>query len=235
MRCALFLMVLAIAVSGVAQQPGELPDKQPQPAADVTSHPASTARIITIPAGTTMPVKLNHAISTKSARTGDKVYAETTFPLVKDEQVLIPSGTFVQGVISKVQRPGRVKGRAEVLIHFTTLIFPSGYTVMLPGAVEQLHGAEHQQVNDKEGTLRQEGEKGKDVATVASTAGAGALIGAAAGGGKGLGIGAASGGAAGLAIALLSRGSDLRLNSGDTLEMVFQRAVTLDRDRLQRR
>ncbi len=132
--------------------------------------------------------------------------------------------------------PGRVKGRAEVLVHFTTLVYPSGYTVMLPGGVEQIHGAETQQIKDSEGTIQQEGEKGKDAKTVAQTAGEGALIGAIADrGAKGLALGAASGGLAGLAIALLTRGSDLRLESGSTLEMVFQRDVTLDSQRIAKK
>jgi hypothetical protein len=198
--------------------------------------PDSGRRTLTIASGTTIPVKLMHAISTKSAKPGDKVYAETTFPLVVNEQVLIPAGTYVQGVVANAKRPGRIKGRAELLVHFTTLVFPSGYTVVLPGGVEQIHGAESQQVKDSEGTIQQQGEKAKDAQTVAQTATQGALIGAIAQrGGKGLGIGAASGGVAGLAIALLSRGSDLRLETGSTLEMVFQRDVTLDSERLARK
>jgi type IV secretion system protein VirB10 len=224
---SVFALAIAASAQSLPSQPAT--EKSPDGATPAARH------TVTIPSGTTIPVKLTHAISTKSARSGDKVYAETSFPLVRDEQVLIPSGTYVQGEVSRVQRPGRVKGRAEVLIHFTTLIYPSGYTVMLPGSIQQIPGAEQQQVKDDEGTLQQEGQKGKDVATVAKTAGTGALIGAVAGGGKGLGLGAASGGVAGLAIALLSRGSDLRLESGSTVEMVFQRSITLDRDRLAKR
>ncbi len=192
-------------------------------------------RTIIIAAGTTVPVALKHAISTKSARVGDKVYAETNFPFVQNDQMLIPAGTYVQGVISQVKRAGRVKGRAEILVHFTTLIFPSGYTVMLPGAVEQMPGAETSKVKDPEGTIQHEGEKGKDIQTAATTTGTGALIGAAAGGGKGAAIGAASGGVAGLAIAMLSRGSDVRLEPGTTLEVVFQRPVVLDPEKLAKK
>jgi type IV secretory pathway VirB10-like protein len=81
-----------------------------------------------IPAGTKVPIALKHAISTKSSREGESVYAETTFPVVLNSRVLIPAATYVQGKISHVQRAGHVKGRAEVLMHFTTLIYPSGYS-----------------------------------------------------------------------------------------------------------
>jgi type IV secretion system protein VirB10 len=210
-------------------QRGTAPQEAPAPA-------ASANEAFIIPSGTTVPVKLMTAISTKSAKPGDKVYAETVFPLVIREHVLIPAGTYVQGVIASTERPGRVKGRAQLLVHFTTLVYPSGYTVMLPGGVEQIHGAEAEQIKDSEGTIQEEGQKGKDAETVARTAGEGALIGAVADrGAKGLALGAAGGGALGLAIALLSRGSDLRLESGSTLEMVFQRDVTLDAQRIPRK
>jgi type IV secretion system protein VirB10 len=208
-------------------------DSQTLQAEKTEAVPADSSQTFTIPSGTTIPVKLMHAISTKSAKPGDKVYAETTFPLVINEHVLIPAGTYVQGVIVNAKRPGRIKGRGELLVHFTTLVYPSGYTVMLPGSVDQIPGAETQQVKDSEGTIQQQGEKGKDAKTVAQTAGEGALIGAVADrGAKGLALGAASGGVAGLAIALLSRGSDLRLESGSTLEMIFQRDVTVNSKRL---
>lgn len=52
-------------------------------AAQVTAKasPASAASILIIPAGTRVPLSLKQAISTKTAKEGDAVYAETTFPL----------------------------------------------------------------------------------------------------------------------------------------------------------
>lgn len=187
---------------------------------------------LSIPAGTRVPVSLKHALSTKSAREGDAVYAETTFPLVLNDRVLIPANTYVQGRISNIKRPGRVKGRAEVLIHFTTLIYPSGYTILLPGAVDNVPGADQTTMNGEEGTIQQNGSKAKDVGTVASAASTGAVIGGLSQGGKGALIGAAGGSIVGTAIALLSRGNDVRLESGTTLEMVIQRPITVDGSRV---
>jgi type IV secretion system protein VirB10 len=179
-----------------------------------------------------VPLALKQALSTKNAREGDAVYAETTFPVVFNDRVIIPAGTYVQGKISRVQRAGRVKGRAEVLMHFTTLIYPSGYTVVLPGAVEQVPGAEKTSVKDQEGTIRQDSQTGQKVGTVASTAGTGAVVGALSNGGKGALIGAGVGGAVGTAIAMLTRGNDVRMEAGTTLEMVIQREVPLDNSRI---
>jgi hypothetical protein len=201
------------------------------PTSATTSSSAAPNELI-VPAGTKVPLALKHAVSTKSAREGDSVYAETTFPVVQDNRVLIPAGTYVQGRISHVQRAGRIKGRAEVLMHFTTLIYPSGYTVMLPGAVENVPGAEKTSIKGEEGTIRQDSQKGEKIGTVASSAGTGAVIGGLSRGGKGAAIGAGVGGAVGTAIALLSRGNDVKLDAGTTVEMVFQRAVPLDPSRI---
>src|SRR5262249_58052176 len=107
--------------------------------------------------------------------------------------------TYVKGRIMRLQRPGRVKGRAELQVHFTTLIYPDGYTVQLPGSLENAPGSENSSMSDEEGTVKANGQKGKDAGTVAKTAGSGAAIGAVVDrGGKGAAVGVGIGGATGL-------------------------------------
>ena len=200
----------------------------------VTARPATSSTLI-IPSGTKVPLALKQAISTRNAKEGDPVYCETTFPFVVDDRIVIPAGTYVQGKISRVQRPGRIKGRAELLMHFTSMIYPSGYTVMLPGSLDTIPGADKTSMKGSEGTVRQDSDKGKDIGTVASTASTGAVIGGLSAGGKGAGLGAAAGGLAGLAIAMISRGSDVKLEPGTSIEMIIQREVTVDANRVTSR
>jgi len=188
---------------------------------------------ITIPAGTKIPVTLKNAISTKGNHVGDPIYAQSTFPVVINERIVVPAGTYVQGVIDHIKRAGRVHGKAEILMHFTSLVYPTGYTVLLPGAVDNIPGAEHQKVKGQEGTIQQEGQTKEKIGTAASTAATGAVIGAVSGGGKGALIGSGVGGAAGMAIAMLTRGNDVRLEPGTGIEMVFQRALALDPARIE--
>jgi hypothetical protein len=121
----------------------------------------SDPNLAVIPAGSKIPLTLAQAVSTKNARDGDAVYAQTAFPFVLNNRILVPAGTYIQGRISHVERAGRVKGRAELLIHFTSLIYPSGYTVILPASVENTPGAEHNGVKDKEGTIQEDKDTGK--------------------------------------------------------------------------
>jgi hypothetical protein len=201
-----------------------------QPDTSVAS-PANGGQL-TIPSGTKVPLALKQSISTKNARDGDAVYAVTTFPVVVDDRIVIPAGTYVQGRISNVKRGGRIKGRAEVLMHFSTLIYPSGYTVVLPGAVENVPGAEKTSMKDEEGTIRQDSQTGEKAKTVATAAGTGAVVGGLSNGVKGGLIGAGIGGGIGTAIGLLTRGNDVRMEAGTTLEMVIQREVPLDASRV---
>jgi type IV secretion system protein VirB10 len=224
-------LVLLLTVIAAAQSP-VAPNMPPDQAAPVA---ASEKLMLTIPAGTRIPLTLKQAISTKTAKDGDPVYAETAFPFVVDERVVVPAGTYIQGKIERAQRGGHVKGRAEVLIHFTSMVYPNGYTVMLGGSIENTPGAEHTSMKDSEGTIRQDSDAGKRAEEAAGTAATGAVIGAATNGGKGAGIGAGIGGVAGLAVGMLSRGSDVRLDPGTSIEMEIQRAVTVDASRISAR
>jgi type IV secretion system protein VirB10 len=213
--------VLLLAVVASAQVSSARPDAD--------NPPSASPQALIIPAGTKVPVVLKHAISTRASREGDAVYAETSFPVVANGRVLIPAGTYVQGRISYIQPAGRIKGRAEVLMHFTTLIYPSGYTVLLPGAVENAPGVDKTKIKDEEGTIRADSQTGQKIATAAGVAATGTAIGAGVDGGtKGALIGAGIGGAVGTAIGLLTRGNDVKLDAGTSIEMVIQRDVPVD-------
>jgi hypothetical protein len=191
-----------------------------------------------IPTGSRIPLTLAQAISTKNAREGDAVYAQTAFPFVLNDRILVPAGTYIQGRISHVERAGRVKGRAELLIHFTSLIYPSGYTVMLPASIQNTPGAEHNGVKDKEGTIQEDKDTGKRVEDAAKGGAIGTMGGATAGGLatgglNGARVGAGLGAAAGIAWALLKHGPDVRLEVGTSIEMEVQRDITVDTSRFQ--
>src|SRR5882724_3536486 len=152
-----------------------------------------------IPAGTKIPLLLKQAISTKNAREGDAVYAETAFPFVMNDRILIPAGTYIQGKIVRTEHAGRSKKRAEMLIHFTSMIYPTGYTVMLPGSVDNTPGADNSGVKDKEGTIQQDKDTGKRVEDAAKGGAVGGTVGSIGGLAAGGLNGARYGGLAGLA------------------------------------
>lgn len=94
--------------------------------------PAGPSKAILVPADTKILVALIGAVRTRSARAGDVVRCETTFPVAVNEQMAIPPGTYLQGVIDILVPPGRLNSRAEMRLHFTQIVFGNGYTVPLP-------------------------------------------------------------------------------------------------------
>src|SRR5580700_11200551 len=237
-------LLTVLLISGIAL--GQAADVQKpdsaaaNSAAVVAPSPATAAasdlKVITIPAGTKIPLALAQAISTKNAREGDSVYATTAFPFVRDNRVVVPAGSYVQGTISHVERAGHGHGRAEILMHFTSIIFPSGYAVMLPGSVENTPGADNKSVKDSEGTIQQDKDTGKKIEEGAKGgvygASGGALAGGLSGGLNGARVGAAAGAAAGIGWALLKRGNDVKLDVGTSIEMEIQRPITVDASRI---
>jgi hypothetical protein len=198
--------------------------------------PTRDPNAVVIPAGSKIPLTLKQAISTKNAREGDPVYAETVFPFVVNERMLIPAGTYIQGKIMHAAHAGRSKKRAELLIHFTSMIYPSGYTVMLPGSIDNTPGADNKGVKDSEGTIQQDKDTGKRLEDAAKGAAVGGTVGSiggvAAGGLNGARYGGLAGIAGGVAWALLKHGPELKLEVGTSLEMEIQRDVPVDANRI---
>jgi type IV secretion system protein VirB10 len=207
-----------------------LPADKAAPAAEAAASAPADTRQITIPAGTEVLLQLKNAIDTKSARVGDGVYCQTSFPIVIDNVIVIPPGSFVKGEISKVQRAGRLSGRAEILFHFDSVIFPSGYTVDMPGSLHGDSGSQNSKVADEEGTVKTDShDKLKKLPDVGRDAGYGAIGGTIATGSlNGARIGGGIGAVAGLATMMLSRGSDVRIEPGAALTMRLQRPLVVD-------
>ncbi len=207
------------------------------PAADAPANAAPSApkpgSTVEVPSGTSLPLVLHNGISTHSAKVGDPVYFETLFPIMIDGRVAIPAGSYVSGEVTESKRPGRVKGRGELMIKLNTLILTNGYMVSL-NAVPRSAGTGGRETVDNEGKVIGDSDKAGDVGTVAKTTAAGAGIGGlATQGAKGVGIGAGVGAAAGLMAVLLTRGPDAELPRGTTVDVTLNRPILLDAEKDQ--
>ncbi len=187
---------------------------------------------LVVPSGTRVPLVLHNSITTRNAHPGDPLYFETVFPIVLNQRILVPAGSYVQGEVLEAKRPGRVKGRGEVRIRLTTMILPNGYTVNFD-AVPTNAGTGGNETTDKEGQINGDTDKASDAGTVVKTTAAGAGIGAIAGrSATGAGVGAMAGAAAGIATVMLTRGPELELPRGTTLDIVLDRALYLDASKI---
>ena len=228
-------LIVSVIIAGgaMAQQPADnsgLKTREEVARPPAPSNPDQKLWIV--PAGAKIPIQLRQPISTKSAQPGDPIYAQTTFPVVSDGNMMIPAGTWVQGVVDRVKRAGRIKGTAELQFHLTTLIYPNGYTLNIAAAIDQVPGDPTSAIREP-GTVKHDSEKGKDLQRVGEAASQGGQIGALAGAAaspsiRGLGVGGLTGIAAGTLIALLARGSDVRFETGTAVEISLSHPMAID-------
>lgn len=232
---ACFLMLFSSAPLLSAQQQAGPQTDAPAPVAPkpALAPQAGSGEKVVVPAGTRVGVVLQNGISTRSAKPGDSVYLQTSFPITVGNRIVIPVGSYLRGELIESKRPGRIKGRGEFRMRLNTLILPTGYTVDLNAAPRSADSG-GKETMDEEGKVTGGGNKGEKAGKVAETTATGAVIGAiATGTPKGAGIGAGIGGAAGLAAVLLTRGPEAELPRGSTMDVVFERALTLDGSQIQ--
>ena len=174
-----------------------------------------------VPKGTRIPIQLQSKLTTKTLKEGDGVYGMTVFPITVNNEILIPVGSWIGGKITQVQRPGKVKGKAGLALSFQTLILPSGSTIPLYASLAGSSEAE----STAEGTLKGDSSVKDDAVLVAKTTAVPAGIGGIVSGAHGARVGVGAGAAAGLATVLLTRGKDIVLDKGTTLEIVLDRPL----------
>ena len=187
----------------------------------------------TVEAGTRIPLGLINSVSTKHSAPGEKVYLETVFPIVVRNHIVIPPGSHVTGTVTQVKRPGRVKGKGELYVRFDSIILPNGTTRDFRSRLGGIDARGSEHLDEKEGMIQGDSNKGGDLKTVATgTLGGASLGGIIARSGTGAGIGSAAGAAAGLAAVLLTRGPDAILAKGSTVEMILDRPLTFEQSEI---
>jgi len=127
--------------------------------------PAPQFREVTLPEGTSLPLRLRSAVASDTSRVEDAVRAELRDAVVVNGKTVLPAGTEVAGVVTAAERSGRVKGRARVAYRFDTLT----------------HAGERYDITTALLSHQAEATKGEDATKIAVGAGAGAAIGGAAG------------------------------------------------------
>jgi hypothetical protein len=182
-----------------------------------------------IPQGTHLLLRMVNSITTRTAAEGSQIYLRTDSPLVADSKVVVPVGSYVQGTVAQIKRSGRVTGRAELAIRLDTLTLPDGRVLKFAPHLSAVDAGESdQKVTGENDKIRQGSDVGRDATRIAILAGTGASIGGLATQTvRGAGIGAGAGAAVGFAAALLTRGREVELRQGATLDVVLDRVLVV--------
>ncbi|MGH9804908.1 MAG: hypothetical protein ACRD4D_07025 [Candidatus Acidiferrales bacterium] len=187
---------------------------------------ASTERNVRLAEGTKIAFTLNDTLSTKSSRAGDDFSGVVSRSVRIGNDIVIPQGSVVHGKVTKVERPGRVKGRAELNLRFEAVELPDGTELPISASLTELDEREKEKVTE-EGGVEGEGSKKRDAATIGAGAGIGAAIGAITGGGSGALKGGAIGAGAGTGVVLVTRGKDINIKRGTELAIQLDRALSV--------
>lgn len=194
---------------GVPSEPAEEPVTRSTP--EPVSGPAGP---VLIPRDAMLLIELQSSLSTDASQRGDRFQARVVDP--GEYQ-----GAIIDGHVTRVKRPGKVKGVAELQLSFDQIRLPDNRVGSLSAEVVEVMDTGSRDVGevDPEGGVKGRDSTKDDVSKVGAATGIGAIIGAIVGGGKGAAIGAAIGGGVATGGVLSRRGSDIRLERGQQLRI----------------
>lgn len=164
----------------------------------------------TIPVGQEMDVRLQSSLSSETATVEQRFEATTAVDLTQNGRVLVPAGSVVRGIVSGVDKAGRLDRSGALTLSFDQMVV-NGREIPIRGTAAD--------VFESEG-IREEGR------TAGVGAGVGGLLGGLLGGFKGVLVGAVIG--AGGAIAA-TEGKDIVLPAGTIVRVRFDSAAEVRR------
>ena len=180
---------------------------------------------ISLPAGTSMKVKLENALTTFSSKSGDPFSGRVTEAVMLDGKSVIPIGATVQGRVAKTSEPRRIAGKPTIAIFPETIVLPNGERYMLNATLVDTSVGNGTDVNN-EGQFKGKGHDGKDMTEIGMGTGGGMLVGGLIGGGKGVLIGGAVGATATVAHWLGKKNSAM-LPAGTEMVMELSRPLAM--------
>jgi hypothetical protein len=212
----------AVAVEFAARKPAPpkpAPPKpappNPAPAAAPSPPPARPApapapRTVTVPAGTTLNVRLTQSIDVDASQAGMTFKGIVDDPVMMGGAIVIPRGASAVIQAAQVQQSGKMKGSDKISLKLNSIGFGGMVYEVATTYVEAKGG----------------GEGKKTARKVGGGAGLGAIVGGIAGGGSGAAIGAAVGAAGGAAVAAGGQ-EHLKLPAETRLQFQLSAAVTI--------
>jgi hypothetical protein len=181
-------------------------------------------RYFTLSTDTTMRVRLDRELSSRTARVGDTFSTTTTEPVYAEGVEVVPVGSHVWGRVTSVRPSGR-RTPGNISVRFTSVQLPNNARYPINGSLTTLQA---DQVNsDNESTVKGRSNQKRDAVFIGGGAVAGGLLGAIAGGGKGAAIGAILGGAAGTGARVYEKEQEADIKSGSEFGVSLNQSARL--------
>lgn len=207
------------ATTGQASRPAAEPVDRVGPAAEPiepmepmagTGDPGPRRETLVIPGGTEMRVVLETGLSSETSQDGERVVARVERATSQDGRVVLPGGTVLRGRVVRAASAGRVRGRSNLTVDFDRIV---------------VRGREHP-LQATSITVDGPDDTKRDVAVIAGSTAAGAVIGEIMN--KGAKKGAAVGAATGAGAVLVTRGAPVEMPAGSRWTVRVTNTVRLD-------
>lgn len=180
---------------------------------------------ISLPAGTSMKVKLETTLTTSASKSGDAFSGRVIEAVLLDGKTVIPVGATVEGRVSQVSQPRRIAGKPTIGIFPESLVMPNGDRFMLNAMLVDTDVRHGTDVND-EGQFKGKGRDGEDLTQIGMGTGGGMLAGGLIAGAKGMLLGGAIGATA-TVTHWLTRRHSTELPAGTELVMELSRSLEM--------
>jgi hypothetical protein len=203
-------------VTAVDDQVAVLSEATPEQAASTpTTAPAPVEtpkpQPIVLPAGTTLTVTVDQALSSDKSQSGQTFQATLAQPVTVRGTTAIPKGSSATGTVVTAKKKGKIKGEGQLALSLTSITIRGKNYPIQTGTLDS--------------TVKGKGKR--TAATTGGGAAGGALIGGLAGGGKGAGIGALVGAGAGLVGGALTGNKQIEIPAESPLSFALSKSLTL--------
>ncbi|MBZ5569248.1 MAG: hypothetical protein LAN64_15530 [Acidobacteriia bacterium] len=232
-----WVLLLCVAMAALAAAQTEKPsaartrDKTPAVAAErpdlaaISPAASSVEPMAALPAGTTVTMKLETPISTRTNKAGDRFSGRVTEAVTLNGRTIIPVGAALEGKIARADERRRIRGTPTIDLRPETVIMPSGDRYALNAVIVDTDARPEVEVND-EGKLKGRGHDRRDWEQTGIASGAGAITGGVIAGGHGALIGAGVGATAS-AVHWLWKRRSAELPAGTEIIMELSRPMSL--------
>lgn len=187
-----------------------VPAQPNPPAAVAAAAPPPQSQYITIPAGTSVFVRMIDSVDSSVNQVGDTFKASLESPLVVGDTVVAPKGADAYGRLTQAKEAGKISAGAELTLELTG--------IRIGGNIVPLNSTDYD--------VAGKGRGSQSAQRIGGGAVIGTIIGAIAGGGKGAAIGAVAGAGTGTAVQVFTHGDKVRVPSETLLEFRLQNDVS---------
>ncbi len=203
----------------VPPPPPPVPEQQasqplvPEPVREVAPPPPPRpiVKTLTLPAGTTVPIRMTDALETGQTQANSIFHASLSADLIADGVTAIPRGANVLGRVVEAKDATHYTGSSSLTLELTQIISRGKTYHILTDSYSQ----------------QGKGRGSNTAKKVGGGAAIGAVIGALAGGGKGAAIGAAAGGGVGAGANTITKGEQVKIPSETLLQFRLQNPVSV--------